>query len=145
MRPSGQYQQGAHVERSIEWFVAVTALIVGASHLLRPKDWAETFRQLHDCGRPGAFINGTLTLIPGAALVATHRSWEWPGAVLTGFGWLLVSKGVVCLLAPDLALRSMARGASSPRGFIVGGVLLLAIGVWGCYCLWSATPDTAFR
>ena len=55
---------GATVERSVEWFVAVTALIVGASHLLRPKDWADTFRQLHECGRPGAFINGALTLVP---------------------------------------------------------------------------------
>jgi hypothetical protein len=133
------------VERSVEWFVAVTALVVGASHLLRPKDWAETFRLLHDCGRPGAIINGTLTLIPGAALVATHRSWEWPAAVLTGFGWLLVGKGFVCLLAPDLALRSMARGAASPRGFVVGGVLLLVIGAWACYCLWSARAVTDCR
>jgi hypothetical protein len=124
------------VEQAIEWFVAVTALAVGASHLLRPGDWAEAFRQLHRCGRPGAFANGALSLAPGAAIVAGHGSWAWPGAVLTAFGWLLVAKGLICLLAPDKALVSMARGANRPRGFVAAGVLALAIGGWACYCLW---------
>src|SRR3954469_17173475 len=111
------------MERAVEWFVAVTAVVVGLSHLLRPGDWAEAFRQLHRCGRPGAFANGALSLVPGAAIVAGHGSWAWPGAVLTGFGWLLVAKGLICLLAPDKALRSMARGAGAPRGFVVAGLL----------------------
>jgi hypothetical protein len=123
------------VERAVEWFVAVTALAVGASHLLRPNDWAETFRQLHRLGRPGAFANGALSLVPGALIVAGHGSWAWPRVVLTGFGWLLVAKGVLCLLAPEKALRSMARGADAPRGFLVAGVLALAVGGWACYCL----------
>jgi hypothetical protein len=124
------------MERAVEWFVAVTAFAVGASHLLRPGDWAEAFRLLHRCGRPGAFVNGALSLAPGAIIVAGHGSWSWPGAVLTGFGWLLVAKGVGCLLAPDKALRSMAHGADSPRGFVLAGVLSLVIGAWACYCLW---------
>jgi hypothetical protein len=124
------------VERAVEWFVAVTSLAVGASHLLRPGDWAEAFRQLHRCGRPGAFANGGLTLAAGAFVVAGHGSWAWPGAVLTGFGWLLVAKGVGCLLAPDKALRSMERGSRSPHGFVAAGVLSLAVGGWACYCLW---------
>jgi hypothetical protein len=127
--------EGLPVERGVEWFVAVTALAVGASHLLRPGDWAEAFRLLHRCGRSGAFANGALSLAPGAAIVAGHGSWAWPGAVLTGFGWLLVVKGVVCLLAPDKALRSMAQGAGSPRGFVLAGAICLAVGGWACYCL----------
>ena len=86
---------------AVEWYVAVTALVVGASHLLRPHDWAEAFRQLHRCGRPGAFANGGLSLVTGAAIVAGHGSWAWPGAVLTGFGWLLAAKGAASLLAPN--------------------------------------------
>jgi len=130
------------VERAVEGFVAVTAIAVGLSHLLRPGDWAEAFRQLHRCGRPGAFVNGGLSLAPGAAIVAGHGSWAWPGAVLTGFGWLLVAKGFVCLLAPDRALRSMARGADSPRGFVAAGVLSLAVGGWAGYCLWRGAQAT---
>src|SRR5262249_31546982 len=105
---------GRLMEEAVEWFVAISALAVGASHIARPRDWTETFHQLHRCGRPGAFANGGLSLIPGAIIVAGHGSWTWPGAVLTGFGWLLVVKGMICLVAPDKALQSMARGAQSP-------------------------------
>src|SRR5262249_38526818 len=96
---------GLRMERAVEWFVAVTPAVVGLSHLLRRGDWAEAFRQLHRCGRPGAFVNGALSLVPGAAVVAGHGSWAWPGAVLTAFGWLLIAKAAVCFLAPDKALR----------------------------------------
>jgi hypothetical protein len=125
------------MERAVEWFVAITSFVVGTSHLLRPGDWAEAFRQLYRCGRPGAFANGALSLVPGAAILAGHGSWAWPGAVLTGFGWLLVAKAVGCFLAPEKALRSMERGSRSPRGFVAAGIVLLAIGGWACYCLWQ--------
>jgi hypothetical protein len=124
------------VAEAVEWFIAVTALAVGLSHAARPRDWAEAFGQLHRLGRPGAFANGLLSLTAGAVIVAGHGSWAWPGAVLTGFGWLLVVKGFGCLLAPDKALRSMARGASAPHGFVVAGVVSVAVGGWACYCLW---------
>src|SRR5262245_18612118 len=129
------------MERAVEWFVAVTAAVVGLSHLMRPGDWAEAYRQLHRCGRPGAFVNGGLSLAAGAAVVAGHGSWAWPGAVLTAFGWLMVAKGAVCFLAPDKALRSMERGGRSPRGFVAAGLLLLAVAAWAGYCLWRRGAD----
>jgi hypothetical protein len=129
------------VERAVESFVAITSLVVGASHLLRPGVWAEAYRQLHRCGRPGAFVNGALHLLPGALLVVGHPSWEWPGAVLTGLGWLLVAKAAVCFLAPQQALWSMERGSSSPRGFVAAGMVLLAVVGWACYCLWHGGQD----
>jgi hypothetical protein len=70
------------MERAVEWFVAVTSAVVGLSHLLRPGDWADAFRRLHECGPPGAFVNGGLTLAGAAGIVAGHGSWAWPGAVL---------------------------------------------------------------
>src|SRR5262245_60702632 len=121
--------------------MAVTSLVIGSSHILRARDWADAFRQLHRCGRPGAFVNGGLSLVAGAVIVAGHGSWVWPGAVLTGFGWLLVGKGVVCFLAPDAGLRSMERGSRSPGGFVAAGVVLLMVGGWACYCLWRAAAD----
>jgi len=120
----------------VEWYLAITALIVGVSHLMRSEDWAEAYRRLHASGRPGAFVNGGLHLVPGAIIVAGHNSWTWPGAVLTAFGWLLVGKAIVCLVAPDRALRSMAVGGDSPRGFVAGGLIMLAMAGWACYCLW---------
>ena len=81
--------------------------------------------------------------MPGAALVAGHGSWAWPAAVLTVFGWLLIAKAAVCFLAPEHAPRSMERGSRSRRGFVVAGLLLLAIAAWAGYCLWhGAGPET---
>jgi uncharacterized protein YjeT (DUF2065 family) len=126
------------LERATEWFALVTCVVVGLSHLLRPRAWAETYAALHRLGRPGAFVNGGLSLVPGAAFVAAHPVWSGPAVVLTVLGWLLVLKGAICFLAPDQALRSMARGgAGRGHGFAVGGLALLAIaGVLG-YALWA--------
>jgi hypothetical protein len=128
------------MERAVEVFVAITALVIGTSHLLRPGDWAAPFCELSRAGRLGAFVNGGLSLIPGAGIVAGHGTWTWPGAVLTGFGWLLVVKGAVCLLAPDTALRSMERGGRTPRGFVAAGIAVLMVSAWACYCVWQRAP-----
>jgi hypothetical protein len=124
------------VERAVEWFLAVTSLVIGASHIVRADDWVDVYDRLHRSGRPGAFANGALHLVPGAAMVAGHGDWTWPAAVLTAFGWLLTLKGLICFLAPDTALRSMERGPSR-AGFIVGGLVLMAVGMWAGYCLWQ--------
>lgn len=123
------------MERAIEWFVALTSLTVGASHLLQADTWVELFRRLHRVGRPGAFVNGALSLVPGAVIVGGHGAWAWPGGVLTAFGWLLVAKGVVCFLAPEAALVSMGK-APSRASFMAGGVVLMLVGAWAGYCLW---------
>ena len=90
---------------------------------------------------PGRSSTAPSTWCP-ALVVAGHPSWVWPGAVLTGLGWLLVAKAVVCFLAPQLALRSMERGGHSPRGFVAAGVVLLLIGAWACYCLWRGGQNS---
>jgi hypothetical protein len=124
------------MEEACEWFVMLTSLVVGLSHLLYPRDWGAVFGALHRAGRPGAFANGALSLAPGAALVAGHRVWSWPAVVVTVLGWMMVAKGAVCFLAPERALASMARG-SSGRGFRAAGLVLLAVGAWAGYCLWA--------
>lgn len=129
--------EGHGVAQAVEWYIAITALVAGASHVFRPHDWAEAYGQLHRLGRPGAFINGAISLVPGALIIAGHPSWKWPGAVVTGFGWLMVIKGTVCFLAPQKGLRSMEHGSRSPRSFIAGGLILLAIGAWAGHCLWE--------
>ncbi|WP_254507438.1 hypothetical protein [Anatilimnocola floriformis] len=132
------------LEHAIESFLAITSLVIGLSHLLRPHDWCETFRQLHRCGRSGAFINGGLSLIPGA-IIAGHGSWSWPGSIVTTFGWLLILKACVCFLRPDLALSSMEKGSQSPRGFIFAGLLMLVFSGWVWYCLWIAANQRGYE
>ena len=127
------------MEQAIEVYLAITLLFVGASDVMRPADWAETYHRLHRLGPPGAFVNGGISLAAGSAIVAGHASWVWPGGVLTALGWLLVAKGAICLFAPDTALRSMARGAEAPRGFVAAGVVAACSRGWACYCLWLRT------
>src|SRR5262245_48232898 len=109
------------MESAVEWFLAVTSVVVGLSHVAQREAWAETYARLHRAGRPGAFVNGAISLVPGAVVTVAHPSWTWPFGVLTAFGWLMTAKGAICFLAPDKALRSMAHGARSPRSFIGGG------------------------
>jgi hypothetical protein len=126
------------MERTIEWFVALTSVIIGASHIIQTDAWVEVYERLHRNGRPGAFVNGALHLVPGAAIVAGHAAWSWPAGVLTAFGWLLLIKALVCFVAPDIALRSMAR-APSPGRFRMAGVVLLFIAAWAGYCIWRGS------
>lgn len=123
------------MERAVGSFMAITVLVIGASCLLRPGDWAEAFRQLHRCSRAGAFVNGGLSLTPDAAIVAGHNL-GMVGVVIAGFGWLL---------APGVGLRSIARGADRPRGFVVAGVLALTTGGWACYCIWVGAQQSGCR
>lgn len=126
------------MERAVEWFALVTSAVVGLSHILQPRAWAEAFAALHRLGRPGAFVNGSLNLVPGAVFVAAHPVWSGPAVVLTLLGWGLVLKGAFNFLAPSLALRGMAKvGAFRGHQFAVAGLVLLALaGVLG-YVLWA--------
>lgn len=120
---------------TIEWFVAVTSLIIGLSHIVRARDWCELFRQLHARGNPGAFINGGLSLAAGAFIVAGHPVWTGPRLVITVFGWMLIAKAAICLLLPQKGLHSMERGSESPRSFVIAGIVALALGAWSLVCL----------
>src|SRR6266545_4639590 len=122
--------------RAVEWYLLVTSLVVGLSHVLQPAAWAEAYAALHRAGRPGAFVNGALALATGAMVLGFHPVWSGPPLALTVFGWILVLKGAVCFLTPRRGLGSMAIGASG-RGFVAGGIMLLAVGAWSGYCLWT--------
>lgn len=127
-----------HVERAVEWFALLTSVVVGLSHILQPRAWADAFAALHRLGKPGAFINGTVNLVAGAVFVAAHPVWSGPAVVLTLLGWALVLKGAFNFLAPSLALRGMSKaGAFRGHEFAVAGSVLMALaGVLG-YALWS--------
>ena len=129
---------GNTMEQAAEWYAVLTCVVIGLSHLTRPQAWVEVFAALHRLGQPGAFANAAMNLVQGAAFVATHRVGTGPTVVLTLLGYLLLLKGTLYFLFPDVALRSMAKaGSGNGREFIIGGILLLAIaGVIG-YGLWS--------
>ena len=126
------------LHRAVEWYALATCVVIGLSHLLRPREWADTYARLHRLGTAGAFINGAISLVPGAAFVGAHWVWTGPAAALTVLGCLMVLKGAVCFLAPAVALRSMAKGAADtgPK-YRIGGVVLLSFAALLGYVLWA--------
>ena len=64
----GQEQMG----RSVEILAIILFGVVGLSHILQPKAWAEFFILLRDTREVGAFVDGFLNLPLGGVIVAFH-------------------------------------------------------------------------
>ena len=116
------------MEQSTQLFAAISFLVIGVSHLARPRAWIAFYQSLVSLGTLGAFLEGFLCLNFGAIIVAFHNVWDGPALYLTVIGWGQIFKGVFRFLAPELALRGMAR-ATQPRAwfFQIGGVVALVV------------------
>ena len=116
------------MERALEIFAVVQLTVIGLSHIVFHRAWAEFFVWLTARGRAGAFANGFLSLAFGSMVVAFHQVWTGLPLVLTVVGVLTLAKAALCFLLPDVALRSMARVAPErSREFIAAGVVALMI------------------
>ncbi|HKH94782.1 MAG TPA: hypothetical protein VKA54_23440 [Gemmatimonadaceae bacterium] len=116
------------MERALEIFAVVQLTVIGLSHIVFHRAWAEFFVWLTARGRAGAFINGFMSLAFGSMVVAFHQVWSGLPLVLTIVGVLNLVKAAMCFLLPDLALRSMGRvSLARSRQFIGAGVVALAI------------------
>jgi hypothetical protein len=116
------------MERALEIFAVVQLTIIGLSHIVFHRAWAEFFVWLTARGRSGAFVNGFLSLALGSMVVAFHWVWSGLPMVLTVVGVLSLVKAASCFLLPDAALRSMARvRPERSREFVAAGVVSLAI------------------
>lgn len=121
------------MEQSVQVFAAVTLLVIGLSHLFRPRAWVTYYQVLAAQGTAGAFLEGFLCLTFGGIIVGFHNVWHGPALVLTLLGWAQVLKGLGRFVAPELAVRVMARASFDRAWFFrVGGVfaLLLSGFIW---------------
>jgi len=116
------------MERAIEIFAVIQLTVIGLSHIVFHRAWAEFFIWLREKGTAGAFANGFTSLAFGSIVVAFHQVWSGIPLVLTIFGLLSVVKAAHCFLLPVAALRSMQRvSLERSREFVVAGVVSLAI------------------
>jgi hypothetical protein len=97
------------MERSVEVLAIILFGVLGLSHILQPKAWAEFFILLRSKGEPGAFVDGILNLPAAGVIIGFHNTWSGLPAVLTLVGWCLLIKSLIRFCAPRLALRIMAR------------------------------------
>jgi hypothetical protein len=116
------------MERAIEIFAVVQLTVIGLSHIVHHRAWAEFFIWLRGKGHAGAFANGFLSLSMGSMIVAFHPVWSGIPLMLTIFGILNLVKAAQCFLLPEISMKSMARvSLERSREFVAAGVVALAI------------------
>ena len=92
-----------------EVLAVILSGVIGLSHILQPKAWAEFFILLRGKGEAGAFVDGFLNLPVAGVIIGFHNVWSGIPAVLTLVGWCLLIKSLIRFCAPKVALRMMAR------------------------------------
>ncbi len=132
------------MEQAIQTFAAINFFVIGLSHVVQHRAWAEFFILLHRQGRPGAFANGFLSLLMGTLIVAFHNVWSGIPVVLTVLGWSFVLKAAVIFVVPDWGLRSIGRvRRDNSRMFMIPGVLLIIGAVALGYSVWQTQNGAA--
>ncbi len=130
---------------SIELLCALHFLVIGLSHLLRHREWAEVFGLLRKHPSGGALLSGMISLGMGSLIVVFHNVWSDASVMLTVLGWAFVIKGSLWLLFPGLGQRSLARvNAENSRKFGVAGVAMVGLAVY-CGACALLTLNTAER
>ena len=94
---------------SIRLFVAINLLAAGSSHLFQPKIWVSFFLKLSKLGASGNILNALMTLAMGSMVLSFHFWWKWPFIIITLYGLLLCTKGILFLLVPKLGLKSIGQ------------------------------------
>lgn len=122
------------MEIAIQKLAAVSFIIIGLSHIFRPRVWAQFFIDLSRKGETASFYVVLMHLPMGALIVGFHNVWHGHAIVLTLIGWGYLVKSFVYALFPAHGLRMLAR-TSIERAweFAVAGLLLFGYGCWLAY------------
>lgn len=116
------------MERAVELYAAVNFFVIGLSHIVARRAWAEFFIRLNALGHTGVFVNGFLSLMFGSIIVAFHNVWSGLPMILTVIGWAQVLKAFIAFVFPSVAARGIARvRLERDWEFAIGGVLFLAL------------------
>lgn len=113
--------------RALQIFALIHLALMGLSHVLHHRAWAEFFIRLRDLGYGGVFVHGFLSLGFGSMILAFHRVWSGEPMALTILGVLYLVKTVQCFMLPEVSMRSLHRVTlEGSRVFIGAGAMLLA-------------------
>ena len=114
--------------------VAVTKLaiicffVIGVSHIVQPRVWAQFFMDLHSKSEVGSFLNALLHFPLGVVIVSFHNVWHGFPLVLTLIGWGLVLKSFIYFVFPKVGLKMLARVRMEESWeFVVAGVFSIGI------------------
>ncbi len=117
------------METSIQKLVAISYLVIGLSHIVQPRVWAQFFIMFRDKGEVGSFLSGLLHFPLGLLIVSFHNVWSGIPLIVTIMGWGLVIKDLVYLTYPKHGMRMLARvSIERSWGFVVAGVIAVVLG-----------------
>ena len=116
------------METAIEKLAAIGFFVIGLSHIIRPRTWAQFFIEVREKGEAGSFINAFIHFPLGALIVAFHPVWHGLAMILTLIGYGLVIKSLIYFVFPGHGRRMLAR-VSVERAweFAVAGVMSLGL------------------
>ena len=117
------------MDAELERLFAPALVIVGLSHLLYPRRWADLFLAVKASGY-GSLLVGTFTLPVGLLTIIGHNKWDldWPVGI-TLLGWGMTIKAAIYLLVPHSFERVIAHGPEkSHQGFRVVGAVAAVYG-----------------
>jgi uncharacterized protein YjeT (DUF2065 family) len=124
------------MEAAIERLAALAFFLNGLSHIAAPGAWARLFIAMRERGDMGGLMNAYLHFPIGILILAFHPVWSGPGLIVTLIGCALTLKGVLYLMWPRLALRSLAHVSEERAGrFRIAGLFSLLL---GGLCAWVA-------
>lgn len=120
------------METAIQLYAVVNFLVIGLSHILAPRAWADFFELLRQKGEPGIFVVAFLSLAFGSIIVAFHNVWSGLPMVLTIFGWAQVLKALIYFAFPSFGLRriQMASPEKAHRFVYAGWVFIALAGLF---------------
>ena len=116
------------MEQAIQVFAIINLAVVGLSHIVQPRVWAEFFVGLREKGRAGVFVAAFMSLYFGSLIVAFHNVWQGIPIVLTILGWAQVLKGLAYFTVPSYGLKKLDFvSIERARMFIAPGIALVII------------------
>lgn len=103
-------------------------LVTGLVTLTRPSLIAGVAREFL-ASRALLFLAGTVALVTGLAIVATHNRWtaDWT-LIITIFGWLAIVGGIARIAFPDVAKRLGEAMLARPLALRIGSLAQILLG-----------------
>ena len=125
------------MEVAVTKLAAVCFFVVGVSHVVRPRAWAQFFVDLRGRGETGSLLNALLHFPLGVVIVSFHNVWRGLPVVLTLIGWGLVLKSFIYFVFPAHGAKVLAQvSAERSWGFVVAGLFSVALSGLLVFSLW---------
>lgn len=126
------------MELAINKLAIISFFVIGVSHIVQPRAWAQYFIDMRDKGAVGSFQSALLHFPMGVLIVSFHNVWTGLPIVLTLVGWGLVLKSFIYFVFPGHGMRMLERVTIERSwGFVVAGIFSVGLSGLLLYLLLS--------